>query len=90
MSVRASDTRKLYKALLRHGSRFTDYNFREYTLRRTRDAFRANMRENDPQVVNKLYYDGLNNLAIVKRQTAISQMFEATPVVIERTDNVSS
>lgn len=88
MSVRAGDIRKLYKALLRSGSRFTDYNFREYTLRRTRDAFRAHTQEKDPQVVNKLYYDGLNNLAIVKRQTAISQMFEATPVVIERTSDV--
>lgn len=84
MSVRASDIRKLYKALLRHGSKFSDYNFREYAIRRTRDAFRANMSETDREVVNKLYYDGLNNLAVVKRQTAISQMFKADPVVIER------
>lgn len=90
MSIRASDVRKLYKALLRHGSRFTDYNFREYTLRRTRDAFRAHMQEQDPKVVNKFYYDGLNNLAIVKRQTAISQMFQASPVVVERPNDVSA
>lgn len=84
MSVKASDVRKLYKALLRHSARFSDYNFREYSLRRTRDAFREHVGEVDPQAVNKLYYNGLNNLAIVKRQTAISQMFKTDPVVIER------
>lgn len=90
MSVRASDVRKLYKALLRHGSRFSDYNFREYALRRTRDGFRAGMKETDTEKVNKLYYDGLNNLAVVKRQTAISQMFKADPVIIEREPQASS
>lgn len=83
MSVRPSDVRKLYKALLRHSSRFTDYNFREYAIRRTRDAFREHRVVTDPQVVNRHYYDGLNNLAIIKRQTAISQMFKSDPVIIE-------
>lgn len=90
MSVRASDVRKLYKALLRHGSRFSDYNFREYALRRTRDGFRAAVNETDIEKVNKLYYDGLNNLAVLKRQTAISQMFKSDPVVIERVPQPSS
>lgn len=83
MSVKASDIRKLYKALLRHSSRFTDYNFREYARRRTRDAFHEHVSETEPQVVSRLYYDGLNNLAVVKRQTAISQMFKGDSVVIE-------
>lgn len=83
MSVRASDVRKLYKALLRHGGRFSDYNFREYAVRRTRDAFRAARNETSPDVVNARYYDGLNQLAILKRQSAISQMFKADPVIIE-------
>lgn len=84
MSVKASDLRKLYKALLRHSSRFSDYNFREYAHRRTRDAFREHLAETDPKVINRLYYDGLNNLAVLKRQTAISQMFQSDPVVLER------
>lgn len=83
MSVKASDLRKLYRALLRNSARFSDYNFREYALRRTRDAFQQHKMEKDPQVINQLYYDGLNNLAILKRQTAISQMFKTDPVIIE-------
>lgn len=43
MAIAASDARKLYRALIRHGGRFADYNFREYVLRRTRDDFRAMM-----------------------------------------------
>lgn len=84
MSVRPSDVRKLYKALLRHGARFSDYNFREYSLRRTRDAFRAARAEADPAAINASYYHGLEQLAVLKRQAAISQMFKASPVVIER------
>lgn len=83
MSVKPSDLRKLYKALLRNGAHFSDYNFREYAVRRTRDAFRANMFEGDQEVVKKLYYDGLTNLAVLKRQTQISQMFKTDPVVVE-------
>jgi hypothetical protein len=40
--------------------------------------------ETNPDVIKKKYYDGLNNLAIVKRQAAISQMFESDPVAVER------
>jgi Complex 1 protein (LYR family) len=43
MSIARSDVRKLYRALLRHSARFTDYNFREYALRRTREEFRSAM-----------------------------------------------
>lgn len=83
MSVKASDIRKLYKALLRHSAKFSDYNFREYALRRTRDAFREHQSTTEPDKIHRLYYDGLNNLAVIKRQSAISQMFKTDPVIIE-------
>ncbi len=84
MSISRGDVRKLYRALLRHSSRFADYNFREYALRRTREDFRAAAKETDPTTVKKLYYNGLNNLTIVKRQASISQMFANEPVVLEK------
>jgi LYR motif-containing protein 4 len=43
MSVAKGDVLKLYRALLRHSRRFSDYNFREYALRRTREDFRLAM-----------------------------------------------
>lgn len=84
MSVGRSDVLKLYRALLRHSSRFADYNFREYALRSTRDRFRAAMFEGDNQAIKLNYYEGLNNLAVIKRQATISQMFAPDPVVLER------
>ena len=33
----------LYKKLLRESSKFVDYNYREYALRRVKDKFRENM-----------------------------------------------
>lgn len=78
------DVLKLYRALLRHSGRFADYNFREYALRRTREGFRAAQHETDPAAIKQGYYDGLNNLHIVKRQAAISRMFAADPLVIEQ------
>lgn len=83
MSVGRGDVLKLYRALLRHSNRFADYNFREYALRRTREDFRAGAQETDTATIKRLYYEGLNNLTIIKRQAAISQMFAAEPVVVE-------
>jgi LYR motif-containing protein 4 len=84
MAVGRVDVLKLYRALLRHSGRFADYNYREYALRRTREGFRAAQQETKPAAIKRGYYDGLNNLAIIKRQAAISQMFAADPVVIEQ------
>lgn len=84
MSVAKSDVLKLYRALLRHGRNFADYNFREYAIRRTRHAFASAKNETDPELIKKSYYDGLSTLAVVKRQSSISQMFAASPVVLEK------
>lgn len=84
MSVARSDVIKLYRALLRHGGKFADYNFREYAVRRTRHAFATAKTETDPAVIKQAYYDGLNTLAVVKRQSSISQMFAAAPTVLEQ------
>jgi hypothetical protein len=40
--------------------------------------------ETKPDILKKKYYDGLNNLAVIKRQAAISQMLDSDPVAVER------
>lgn len=82
-AVGKRDVLKLYRALLRHGGRFADYNFREYTLRKTRHEFVRLKNETDGEVIKKAYYHGLTNLNIVKNQATISQMFAASPNVLE-------
>ena len=55
-----------YRQLLRQGSQFSAYNFREYARRRTRDAFRENKGVEDPRRVQELVQKGLKDLQMLK------------------------
>lgn len=52
--------------LLRQGSQFSAYNYREYAKRRTRDAFRENIAVAEPRVVQELVQMGLKELQMMK------------------------
>ncbi|KAI8389465.1 hypothetical protein BD560DRAFT_381731 [Blakeslea trispora] len=65
----------LYRNFIRHGKKFSAYNFRDYTLRRSRDAFRANMNETSPEKIEFFIEKAKRELEVVKRQAAISQMY---------------
>ncbi|KAH6855210.1 hypothetical protein B0I37DRAFT_364208 [Chaetomium sp. MPI-CAGE-AT-0009] len=73
----------LYRQLLRQGSQFSAYNFREYALRRTRDAFRENRSVEDPRRVQELMQKGLKELQVLKRQTVVSQFYQSNRLVVE-------
>ncbi|KAF4122872.1 LYR motif-containing protein 4 [Geosmithia morbida] len=75
--------RSLYRQLLRQGSQFTAYNYREYAKRRTRDAFRENMSVEEPRKIQELVQKGLNDLQLMKRQTIIGQFFQLDRLVVE-------
>ncbi len=73
----------LYRNLLRTGNQFSQYGFREYALRRTRDAFRQHKSETDPQRLQDLVSKGINELQMMKRQTVIGQMYNMDKLVVE-------
>jgi Tfp pilus assembly PilM family ATPase len=73
----------LYKNLLRYSSRLASYNFRQYAIRRTRDAFIANRSLSDPQQIQQEIEKGIKELQVLKRQAAISQMYKGDPLVVE-------
>ncbi|KAI8098813.1 uncharacterized protein BX664DRAFT_319653 [Halteromyces radiatus] len=76
----------LYRDLLRHGNKFSSYNFRAYAIRRSKDAFRAHQNESDPAIINQLLKKGEHDLAVVKRQAAISNLYTTGDhLVIENT-----
>ncbi|CEJ90892.1 hypothetical protein VHEMI06644 [[Torrubiella] hemipterigena] len=75
--------RSLYRQLIRQSNQFTAYNFREYAKRRTRDAFRANMTEQEPRRVQELVQQGLKDLQLLKRQTVIGQFYQIDRLVVE-------
>ncbi|KAI5965901.1 uncharacterized protein KGF55_001265 [Candida pseudojiufengensis] len=74
---------KLYKNLLQKAYKFDNYNFKEYTKRRVHDMFKDHKDLIDEQQINQFYNDGINNLALLTRQTTISQMFTFDKLVVE-------
>lgn len=76
-------TLRLYKQLLREGSKFADYNFREYTLRKIKDTFRQNMNETDACKIKDLNKSAEENLEVIKRHVAIGNMYSHNKIVVE-------
>ncbi|KAK4779157.1 hypothetical protein SAY86_006685 [Trapa natans] len=70
-----SEVLSLFRCLLRTGRDFCDYNVREYTKRRTIDAFRSNRSLSDQQSVSAAYADGKEQLAIAKRQAIVYSLY---------------
>ncbi|KAI4165150.1 MAG: hypothetical protein LQ342_001018 [Letrouitia transgressa] len=79
----AFQVRSLFRSLLRQSANFASYNFREYARRRTRDAFRAHAAEDDERAVQELVQRGLRELAVMKRQTVVSQFYQLDRLVVE-------
>ncbi|KAF9438859.1 hypothetical protein BGZ76_003884 [Entomortierella beljakovae] len=73
----------LYRSLLHHSSRFAAYNFRDYAIRRTRDAFHAAKNETDPEKIQSLIHKAQQQLEVVKRQSLISQLYSGEKLVLE-------
>ncbi|KAN0072270.1 iron-sulfur cluster biosynthesis protein Isd11 [Elaphomyces granulatus] len=79
----AFQVRSLFRSLLRQSSQFSNYNFREYARRRTKDAFRGCQNETEDRKIQELIQDGLMNLRMMKRQTVISQFYQLDRLVVE-------
>jgi hypothetical protein len=51
---------------MRQSSQFSNYNFREYARRRTRDAFREHQKEGEERKIQEFIQEGLKNLRMMK------------------------
>ncbi|XP_073080798.1 LYR motif-containing protein 4 isoform X1 [Manis javanica] len=58
----------LYRAMLRESKHFSAYNYRTYTVRRIRDAFRENKNVKDPVEIQTLVNKAKRDLGIIRRQ----------------------
>ncbi|KAG2383326.1 hypothetical protein C9374_004663 [Naegleria lovaniensis] len=78
-AVASQPTRKqilaLYRGLLKGGKAFSDYNYREYVLRCTREDFRKFKSVQDSEKIKRLYEKGVKNLGVVQRQSLINQIY---------------
>jgi len=73
----------LYRQILKQANKFSSYNYREYTLRRTKDAFRANRNIKDLKETEKLLEEGRKNLDVIQRQALINNLYHSQKLVIE-------
>ncbi|KAJ6115036.1 hypothetical protein N7486_000814 [Penicillium sp. IBT 16267x] len=58
--------RSLFRSLMRQSSQFSNYNFREYARRKTRDSFREHQNESDDRRIQELIQSGLQDLRLLK------------------------
>ena len=65
----------LYRDLLRASKGFTNYNFREYALRRVRETMRENASITDAAAASRAYAEGRVQLDMLRRQAAVSALF---------------
>eukprot|EP01023_Acetabularia_acetabulum_P016395 TRINITY_DN180_c2_g1_i1.p6 TRINITY_DN180_c2_g1~~TRINITY_DN180_c2_g1_i1.p6 ORF type:complete len:107 (+),score=6.49 TRINITY_DN180_c2_g1_i1:118-438(+) len=65
----------LYRAFLREGHKFTQYNMREYVKRRARLGFKQNKDLHDDQQIQSCWERAKEDLAVVKRQVIIYGLY---------------
>ncbi|KAG0154411.1 Complex 1 LYR protein [Penicillium digitatum] len=79
----AFQARSLFRSLLRYSGQFSNYNFREYARRKTRDSFRKHQNTTEERRIQELIQEGLQSLRLLKRQTIISQFYQLDKLVVE-------
>ncbi|CAK0787976.1 hypothetical protein CVIRNUC_011198 [Coccomyxa viridis] len=72
MAASAGEVMSIYRALLRYGSKFPNYNVREYVLRRAKQDFRQHRDDADNAAVVK---EAKHFLEVVKRQAVVYSMY---------------
>ncbi|XP_033626453.1 LYR motif-containing protein 4-like [Asterias rubens] len=82
-SATRSTVLTLYRQMLKESHKFTGYNYREYALRRTKDAFRENKTLTDEVEIKAFIQKAEKNLEIMKRQVVLSQLYTDPRLVIE-------
>ena len=65
----------LYRDMIRASKLFTNYNFREYALRSVRERFRDASAISGESAVLQAYQEGRVQLDMLRRQSAVSQLF---------------
>ncbi|KAE8740725.1 hypothetical protein FOCC_FOCC013745 [Frankliniella occidentalis] len=84
MASLRNEVLRLYKSLLREGSKFSSYNFRMYALRKVKDDFREHKCETDPKKIEAFLTFGKENLDVIKRQVMVGNLYRTENLVIEK------
>lgn len=79
----AAEARSLYRALIREGQRFTNYNLRCYVRRRAREMFEEGRTAADAEAARLALEQGKQELELVKRQATIQNMYAHYSSIVE-------
>lgn len=71
----AGEVCKLYRAFLREGRKFPNYNVREYVKRRAQEGFHQHAGESEAAAVQKLWEKAQSDLDLVRRQATVYTLF---------------
>mmetsp|Transcript_21492 Transcript_21492/g.64148 ORF Transcript_21492/g.64148 Transcript_21492/m.64148 type:complete len:89 (-) Transcript_21492:87-353(-) len=82
--VAGAEVTRLYRSTLRAAGLFTDNNFRHYFARRAKEDFRAfagrlKQGKADSEAKEAFMAQGQENLAMLKRQGMVSQLYKSSP-----------
>lgn len=87
MSPTKQQVLSLYREFVRNSSKFSNYNFRSYFLRRSRDAFKQGKLLDNAEQVDVQFQKAREELEVLKRQSKISQMYTFEKLVVEPLDH---
>lgn len=73
----------LFREMLRASNNFADYNFRKYFTRRITEEFQKHKRVKSLEEQEKYIAEAEKTLAMLKRQTTISQFYRSLRLPIE-------
>ena len=75
---------RLYRAMLYEGNKFENYNFRVYTTEKIKKTFRQHKDEVNTDKIDMFIKLAEKNLALIKRQTTIGNLYIDTKVVLDK------
>ncbi|KAH3679804.1 hypothetical protein WICPIJ_008513 [Wickerhamomyces pijperi] len=85
MSTAPSTTQvlSLYREFLRNATKFNNYNFKNYFIRRSRDAFNSGKTLKTQEEITNAYTKAQQELEVLKRQSLISRLYSFEKLVVE-------
>ncbi|KAK9805379.1 hypothetical protein WJX73_008563 [Symbiochloris irregularis] len=75
MAAKATEVRALYRAFLKEGQKFPNYNIRQYVKRKTQADFRAHQGEQDSELLAQILSSAKAELEVVRRQALVFHLY---------------
>lgn len=70
-----AEAKALFRAFWRTGSKFPDYNIKEYIKRKTKDGFRSAQSITDPAQLDLVWKQAGEQLKVAQRQLVVYSLY---------------